>query len=439
MLAKNEKLVEHISKLIMHVEDSYSSTHNNYQILSMFEKLSMNIKTNGLASQRSNKAYQPPKDKISAPKHIHENGAQSFAEDNETILNQVGLGLSSKEAVMVNDAINEHRKIENTDFQFFGKVLGSSVDYYVIWGYKDGAVKGQDGLNKHVEKEGEGVNAFIVYVTTAKMSNEWIQLPVVEPKQMRMSRKVKLVFKGHLNRDVNIQGFNGTEAHLLKCQLVRILSATKLVPKGIYTINEETGKVEVDLEAVKELRLSKDDAISLDNWVYHYPFILKSGRVTNFIPGHRNEEEADELKEKLEDKDKGIERFSSAFVEDQKIWNSSSFGKSDETVSINKGGDGIQTSYTYIILKHLDWKGVNIVYSVEQQRAVFFYVGLGLKRSQRLLPIVVDKIEDQPKQRAEVDEPNHYEEPKDDKDNDGDDNDNPDGDDRNDQDADDDN
>lgn len=415
MLAKNEKLIDHISKLIMHVEDNFASTHNNAQILSTFEKLSVNIKNNnmGITTMKSQKPYLTPKDRISAPKHTHKNGTQNFTEDNETILNQVGLGLADKEAILVNYAINEHRTLEGIDFEFFGKLFTAESDYYVIYGYRDGKLGNQKPLCSHMESEGEGVNAFIVYVTTSKHRGTWVKLPAVLPRQIRLSKRMKSVFKGDLNTYINTYGFDGTEAHLLKCQFVRILSATKLVAKGIYTINEETGKVEVDAESVKDLQLSKEDALSLENWVYIYPYILKGGRVTHFIPSHRNEEEVDELKDKLDEKDKLIERLSSALVEDQKIWQSYPYNKEDETFNVIKDGETLQTSYNFVIIRHNDWEGAYTVFSVEQQRSVFLYRGYGLKKSQPVLPVNILKIDAEPKQKHEVDEPNHYEPPKD--------------------------
>ena len=414
MLAKNEELIDHISKLIMYIEDNKAATQNNSQIMSNFEKLSVKIKTNNreCLNKKNQKKFVPPKNPIPEPKHVHSNGIQHLVDDNDTILNQVGLGLSYQESLFINDAINVYREAEGVDFEFFGKLFSLKEDYYIIWAYKEVTEEKNDDLPQCVERECEGVNAFIIYVATANNKVNWRKLPIVTPKQMREAKKTKLMFKGDLESKLRSEKFEGTEAHYLKCQIVRILSATRLVPKGIYTINEDTGKVEVDTEVVKDLNLTKEDALSLENWVYQYPYILKCGRISNYIPSHRNEEEADELKEKLEEGDKGIERFSGAYVEDQNIWKVYAYGNEEETVNRIKDGEQFQTSYNYVIVKHLDWTGAYTIYSIEKQRSVFFYKGFGIKRSQKVLPSEVLEIATEPKQKTEIEEPNHYEEPK---------------------------
>ena len=49
-----------------------------------------------------------------------------------------------------------------------------------------------------------------------------------------------MIFKGDLNiKVITNPNFPGTEAHLLKCQIVRISSASNIVPRLQYTIDPD--------------------------------------------------------------------------------------------------------------------------------------------------------------------------------------------------------
>ena len=60
---------------------------------------------------------------------------------------------------------------------------------------------------------------------------------------MRISRKIKYLFTGDLSRVVSTNPhFAGTEAHLLKCQIVRISFSCNIVPKTKFVVNQENPK-----------------------------------------------------------------------------------------------------------------------------------------------------------------------------------------------------
>lgn len=86
-------------------------------------------------------------------------------------------------------------------------------------------------------------------------------------------------------------GFPGREEEFLKAQLVRILCSNFIFPDGILNYNEETQKIDVNEEALKEFYYGKEEALNIEYWVHRYPYIMKSGRLEYFIPKHRNEEE----------------------------------------------------------------------------------------------------------------------------------------------------
>lgn len=71
--------------------------------------------------------------------------------------------------------------------------------------------------------------------------DNWYELPDVTPQQMIAAKLSKILFTGELSAKVS--GFNlfqGTEAHLLKCQIVRIMHGTSIVPLDYLKIKAET-------------------------------------------------------------------------------------------------------------------------------------------------------------------------------------------------------
>lgn len=63
---------------------------------------------------------------------------------------------------------------------------------------------------------------------------------------MRVSREIKYLFTGNLDREIcSNPHFVGKEAHLLKCQIVRIVHSCTLVPRTMYVVKAEDDKKEV--------------------------------------------------------------------------------------------------------------------------------------------------------------------------------------------------
>lgn len=67
------------------------------------------------------------------------------------------------------------------------------------------------------------------------VNDDWVELPLVTPKQIKTARLIKYVFTGNLNANVkSYPAFDGLEKHLLKAQLVRITHNCEIAPKGLY-------------------------------------------------------------------------------------------------------------------------------------------------------------------------------------------------------------
>ena len=74
-----------------------------------------------------------------------------------------------------------------------------------------------------MEKYRKGANFYSFWVCQQILSEDWYELPLVSPQQIKISRQIKHVFTGRLDAPVkSYPDFQGQERHLLKCQLVRI-------------------------------------------------------------------------------------------------------------------------------------------------------------------------------------------------------------------------
>ena len=125
------------------------------------------------------------------------------------------------------------------EIKFWGKIIGSQHDYYIG---ESPAEAGEEELPPDVEPKGTGINKMTYWVTT-DLHGEWKELPIITPGQLTAARKIKYNFTGNLDKEICTNPhFNGKEAHLLKCQIVRINYSCTLVPRTMYNVNAEDKK-----------------------------------------------------------------------------------------------------------------------------------------------------------------------------------------------------
>ena len=121
--------------------------------------------------------------------------------------------------------------------RFFGKIYGNNSDYYII----QGLLKTYPMKNKqvHVESRGnEGINRFTFWVSNSILESLY-ELPDITHEQIVISRRFKYFLTGDLNSKVkSFVSFPGKEMHLLKCQIIRILHSSSIVPKRYYKLSE---------------------------------------------------------------------------------------------------------------------------------------------------------------------------------------------------------
>uniref|UniRef100_A0A1A9VG21 Radial spokehead-like protein n=1 Tax=Glossina austeni TaxID=7395 RepID=A0A1A9VG21_GLOAU len=165
------------------------------------------------------------------------------------------------------------------------------------------------------EPIGLGVNRYVYFVVNS-LSDEWIELPIVTPKQIKLSRQLKKFFTGNLEADiVSYPCFRGKEKHYLRAMVSRITAGTYVAPRGYYRKmtkkerrlfdgmdedegeeeeeeeeeimgeGEEEGEPDNDVVLLKNEKyeiLPAKSLNSVDKWLHIRPNILEQGRVIWF-------------------------------------------------------------------------------------------------------------------------------------------------------------
>lgn len=292
------------------------------------------------------------------------------------MLQWAGISFGENESYRIHKSMQRLAHLSGaTSLRFWGKMLTSKQDYYVIEGQISSTEEPE--LPSNFEKRGEGVNKYIYWVTDNILA-DWIQLPEVDPEHIKAARKFKHIMTGDLNADVLTNPpFPGKERHYLRAQIARIAHATTLHPKGLLELDDENPNI---LKYAEEFPMPATNELNSNEvWGHHYPNILNSGRITHSAPGFPEDQVEEELA-RLEEGDKTLEQLM-AINEDAPIptletaWLLKIVGD-DQPYNPEDGEEGTQT-YAANVIKSLRWPGACTVAYGSQYTNI--YVGYGLK------------------------------------------------------------
>ena len=94
-----------------------------------------------------------------------------------------------------------------------------------------------------MEKYLTGANYYSYWVNHNSLGMNWLELPLVTPEQIRVSRLIKHIFTGNLTQPIMCYPkFDGQERHFLKAQIVRITHNCEISPKGLYGLVEDNNE-----------------------------------------------------------------------------------------------------------------------------------------------------------------------------------------------------
>jgi len=320
-----------------------------------------------------------------------------------------GISFSDEEWYKIRMAMKKILIENDCEFlRFFGKIYGINSDYYII----QGLLKTYPMKNPqvHVESRGnEGINRFTFWVSNSILES-WYELPDITHEQIVTSRRFKYHLTGDLNSKVkSFVSFPGKEMHLLKCQIVRILHSSCIVPKGYYKISENfkeqlEGKVtEID-EEFKSPTFEEMKGPEGESWVHEHAYIYPSGKVID----PSVEAQVDRLKGINEDEGYKVKEGEGENINeiDLKYWKIKVVG--DQIMHNRANGDPI--THAVILVKNLRWPGTLTVW--KEERFANIYVGYGIKSiGENYYPTQLLKVDKDPADLEEQKEPFPEKEP----------------------------
>ena len=413
-----EHLKELVKELVtLHKEDGYE----NFEEISMFVR-EKNTKLDTFQYRLPKKVikktfeHTPLEEKILTEFSQTKKGeAKTINNYMEDILHQSklfewgGISFSEEEWYKIRLAMKKILIENDCEFiRFFGKIYGIKSDYYII----QSSLKTYPMRNPpvHVESRGnEGINRFTFWVSNTILES-WYELPDITKEQIVASRKFKYHLTGDLNSKVkSFVSFPGKEMHLLKCQIVRILHSSCIVPKGYYKISENfkdqlEGKItEID-EEFKSPSFEEMKAPEGEGWVHEHAYIYPSGKIIDPTV----ETQVDRLKGINEDEGYKVKEGEGDNVNelDFKYWKIKVVG--DQIMHNRPNGDPL--THAVVLVKNTRWPGTLTVW--KEEKFANIYVGYGIKAiGENYFPTQLAKIDKDPADLEEQKEPNPEKEP----------------------------
>jgi radial spoke head protein 4A len=294
--------------------------------------------------------------------------------------------------------------------RFWGKIFGSTRDYYILYGEK--VLQWKDDPNPEIEPDTEGVNQVSFWVSNNPLS-EFKELPPIAPHHIKIAKNIKVLFSGDLDRKISsLPPFQGQERHYLKAQLVRITHGSCIVPAKIYKLKDDDDqKIEFDKDGFEFP--APAELMGLENWLHRYPNILNAGRIKHWFPANVE----DEVKDKIEGEDPVKERLKTIAedeapqgIEAGKVvegfeagnWLVRTYG---DTQPFTSESEKVNV-YSSTLIRTLLWPGSMTLAMPMRSAWSFLYVGTGMKSVQMFIPKQPENIKDDPEDLEEFPEPN---------------------------------
>ena len=411
-------LFEHLNKMYQVKKEM----NDDIKYSDLFEDISIRIKKEGFYGKDTPVSPQMPpdqkiKDLLSPLSRAEGEGAEkvpvtsvNFVPDYVDLFNKFsycGISLGTKESLLLTNSLrNLSSTLSAGSVSFFGKIYGTKKDYYVAEGIDIDPPADANYENDMEKRKEDGFNRNVFFVTN-DLCEKWVELPDVKPKQIILSRKIKYIFTGDLNRKIHSNpDFHGEEKHLLRCMLGRIYHGAKLVPSiNHYTVEDQESPFKMLTPAEKPKKFTNEILCDLNYWIHYPPGVLKCGRVSHIIDDAPEGVEPEEYKKRIIEKDPFDKRLEPV-ANDKKI-KIGILGSEDylymtpwrieqqyeDNVYINpyiKLLDETQPdfdpneqkenkmNYSCIALKSLRWPGAINIYS--NKESYFFYFGYGMKQ-----------------------------------------------------------
>ena len=126
---------------------------------------------------------------------------QDLMSINKNVFNTAGIDFGEYSTLILQKSLKQLANTSQATFlRFWGKILGTEKDYYVVEG---SAPAPEDGATRPEEFEarGSGVNTYGYWVASSP-EGPWEALDDLEPSDLAASRTFKVAFTGDLDREI---------------------------------------------------------------------------------------------------------------------------------------------------------------------------------------------------------------------------------------------
>eukprot|EP00939_MAST-03C_sp_MAST-3C-sp1_P000805 g805.t1 len=164
--------------------------------------------------------------------------------------------------------------------RFWGKILGTSADYYVCQGKYSSDSDEETEESANSETGPNSPNAFTYWVSNS-LADEWVRLPNVKASEIIAARQIRRFLTGNL--DASVKGhppFPGTERQFLRAQIAQITADCSISPSGFFKQSEDEYLM-VSNDEMEPLE-SLDSLKAADTWCHHHLQIGAQGRCVAF-------------------------------------------------------------------------------------------------------------------------------------------------------------
>ena len=379
------------TRLNFQFKNQIDNVKRNFQLTPLEEKVLTDFANNKPKKARLVTNFM---DDIMSQAKLFEWGGVSFSEEE-----WFKIQMAMKKLMLKNDC--EY-------IRFFGKIFGIKSDYYIIQGIQ----KRYSMKNPlvHIESRGnEGINRYTFWVSNSILES-WYELPDITPQQLVASRQFKYHFTGDLNSKVkSFRTFPGKEMHLLKCQIVRILHSSCIVPKGYLKVSENfkeqlEGKVTEFDEEYKSPTFEEMKSPEVENWIHEHAYIFPNGKVID----PSIETQVDRMRGIAEDEGYKVKEGEGENINeiDMKYWKVKVVG--DQMIHNRTNGEPI--THAVVLVRNTRWPGTLCVW--KEEKFANIYVGFGIKAiDSPYTPTQFSIVDKDPNDTVEHAEPNPDKEP----------------------------
>jgi len=300
-----DSLYEHLSRVLLKVIVEKPSNAN-----SVFEQLSQELRGSTRVTPTNDAVKMLPCQEQNAQLEWCEFSAGLYSKESDAaeisypdIMTEAnvyewnGVDFGRMEIYQLYLSIKQKAMIEAQNLRFWGKIFGTSGDYYVVQGTNPEPPSAMEVL---AMEGAEGTNKYAFWVCNC-VGGAWIRLPNVTPDAIVIARKIKRFFTGNINAPVpSYPPFpGGTEAYLLRAQIALITSECSISPSGFYVEDDDTDEGIKGIKKVEEMDEYKsvDDLKDLGSWVHHEVPINVNGRCNQPTAGEEDEDSAEPAEE----------------------------------------------------------------------------------------------------------------------------------------------